>query len=204
MANAYDQFSTTSNKNSALPSVATRRTSINALLNPEPDERQSYNESLYQNNVDVDWYGYQNSSEDQSLMNQGNQNWRRYSAPSLISESNITNNNDLTIINYCNGNSSSQQSQVDSAVSQSMPTSPMSKHSDTSSSEYNGAEKSSRRSMSSSLPPSRRSSMNRASGSGQTVTSSNDNSNMITPPQTPGIKSPTKANFSFPPNSNGS
>src|SRR5947199_133823 len=28
--------------------------------------------------------------------------------------------------------------------------------------------------------------------------------NMITPPQTPGIKSPTKANFSFPPNSNGS
>src|SRR5215212_5069295 len=98
MANNYDQFSTSSNKNSALPSVATRRTSINALLNPEPDERQTYNVSPYQNNVDVDWYGYQNSSEDQSLMNQGNQNWRRYSAPTLVSEpNNTTNNSDLTI-----------------------------------------------------------------------------------------------------------
>jgi len=177
------------------------------LLNPEPEEQQS----------NADWYKCQNSSEDdESLMNQGGQTWRRYSAPSLSSDSSSkasnANSNDLIIINCCNGASPSQASPDNSVTSQSMPASPMPKHlnissSSTSASAHNGNEAStdkvetpSRRS-SSSVPSSRRSSMNRA---GQAITSSNSSSNMITPPQTPGIKSPTKANFSFPPNSTGS
>ncbi|CAG8452632.1 7865_t:CDS:2, partial [Racocetra fulgida] len=73
-----------------------------------------------------------------------------------------------------------------SESSLSTPTSPMSKHSS-----YLGGGPS--RSTSSSLPSTRRSSMNRS-------TDQNSVNNIITPPQTPGVKSPTKPNFQFPPN----
>ncbi|RIA84943.1 hypothetical protein C1645_741972 [Glomus cerebriforme] len=202
---AYDQFST-SNNNSAMSSVTTRRTSINALLNPEPDEQQSYNvsSSSYSPQSNDDWYDYENSSDDrQPLVNQEGQNWRRYSSPTLPSESlttsNSNNKNGLTL-NCYDEKSSSQRSQIDSAISQSMPTSPVSNHSNTSSSPTSDYTSNiDDKASSSSAPSSRRSSMNRSSGSGQAVTSSSGNTNMMTPPQTPGIKSPTKPNFSFPP-----
>lgn len=200
--NTYDQFSkTASNNNNGLTSVATQRTSINSLLNPEPDVQQkSFNttSTSYSTQSNDDWYDHQ------SLENQQGQNWRRYSSPNLSPESSSTSNsnnkNGLTI-NYCDDTSSSQQSsQIDSSISQSMPTSPVFKHSSPMS-DYNGTNNIDDKVSSSSAPSSRRSSMNRSSGSGQAVnSSSNGNSNMITPPQTPGIKSPTKANFSFPPN----
>ncbi|CAB4386165.1 hypothetical protein RhiirA5_452082 [Rhizophagus irregularis] len=198
--NTFDQFSKTASNN-GLTSVATQRTSINSLLNPEPDEQQkSFNttSTSYSTQSNDDWYDHQ------SLENQQGQNWRRYSSPNLSPESSSTSNsnnnkNGLTI-NYCDDTSSSQQSsQMDSSVSQSMPTTPVLKHSSPMS-DYNGTNNIDDKASSSSAPSSRRSSMNRSSGSGQAInSSSNGNSNMITPPQTPGIKSPTKANFSFPP-----
>ncbi|CAG8434169.1 8462_t:CDS:2 [Funneliformis mosseae] len=177
--NVYDHFP-------AMSSVASRRTSavsINALLNPEPEEQQSYMSPSYPASPsNIDWYDIKILSDDQPLINQG----------------------------YYNETSSPQVSPDDS-TSQSMPASPMSKHS-SSTLAYNGngtsikTEKAvaitSRRS-SSSVPSSRRGSLNRTSGPGQAIISSDGNSNIITPPQTPGIKSPTKSNFAFPPNSNG-
>ncbi|GBB83628.1 hypothetical protein RclHR1_10320006 [Rhizophagus clarus] len=195
----FDQFSkTTSNNNNGLTSVATQRTSINSLLNPEPNEQQkSFDSSSYSPQTNDSWYDHD------SLENQQGQNWRRYSSPNLSPEpstSNTNNKNGLTI-NYCDDTTSLQQSsQIDSAVSQSMPTSPVLKHSSSPVSDYNGTNPVDDKVSSSSAPSSRRSSMNRSSVSGQAVnSSSNGNSNMLTPPQTPGIKSPTKANFSFPP-----
>jgi hypothetical protein len=200
-SSTYDQFPTTSNNNnsSGMSSVASQRTStINSLLNPVSDDQQSYSvsSSSYSTQSNVDWY------EDQSLGNQESQNWRRYSSPNLTSESssstsNTNNKNGLTINYREDTNSSQQSSQVDSSVSQSMPTSPVSKHSSPMS-DYNSTNPIDDKTSSSSAPSSRRSSMNRSSGSGQAV-NSNGNSNMMTPPQTPGIKSPTKTNFSFPP-----
>jgi cell division protein FtsW (lipid II flippase) len=59
---SYDQFSKTASN--GMTSVVTQRTSINSLLNPEPDEKQqSYNSSSsYSSQSNGDWY-------DQSLEN---------------------------------------------------------------------------------------------------------------------------------------
>ncbi|CAI2167186.1 7092_t:CDS:2 [Funneliformis geosporum] len=161
---AYDHFP-----------VASRRTSgvsINALLNPEPEEQHSY----------------------------------------TMSPSNPASPSNIDC--YCNETSSPQVSSDDHITSQSMPASPISKNSSSSSPStlaYNGyrtsintekaAATTSRRS-SSAIPSSRRGSVNRTSGPGHAITSSDGNPDIITPPQTPGIKSPTKSNFAFPPNSN--
>jgi len=198
--NTYDQFPTTSNNNNSSGMSSQRTSTINSLLNPVPDEQQTYSvsSSSYSTQSNVDWY------EDQSLENQEGQNWRRYSSSNLTSESssstsnNTNNKNGLTINNYREDISSLQKSsQIGSSASQSTPTSPVSKHSSPMS-DYNGTNPIDDKTSSSSAPSSRRSSMNRSSGSGQAI-NSNGNSNMMTPPQTPGIKSPTKTNFSFPP-----
>ncbi|CAG8566103.1 3776_t:CDS:2 [Acaulospora morrowiae] len=95
-------------------------------------------------------------------------------------------NSGLTITNCRNDQISNIVPPPDSD-SLSSPVSPNSKN------PYAG--NGSSRSTSSSLPSTRRSSMNRSSASDQASIN-----NMITPPQTPGVKSPTKTNFQFPSN----
>ncbi|CAG8450098.1 7814_t:CDS:2 [Scutellospora calospora] len=175
MTNVYDQYPSLSSSrtNSAnRPSVVP----ISALLNPEPDNAHvvspasTSNTDNYENFEDT----YSNSST--------SQHWRRFSAPNLSSDVSNENGNNLTIIYH--NNHSNAITPISSDSSLSTPTSPMSKHSS-----YLGG------TPSRSMPSTRRSSMNRSSVSDQ-----NSVNNMITPPQTPGVKSPTKANFQFPPN----
>ncbi|RIB01676.1 hypothetical protein C2G38_2230065 [Gigaspora rosea] len=179
MSSVYDQYSTsTSSRTNSInrPSIVP----ISALLNPEPDNVSSTTSTNNVDNYENLDDGYYNSTSSQNVQNG---QCRRYSAPNL-SSADVSNNN-LTII-YHNNNSSNSITPINSDSSISTPTSPMSKHST-----YLGGGSS--RSTSSSVPSTRRSSMNRSSDH-------NSINNMITPPQTPGIKSPTKSNFQFPPN----
>ncbi|CAG8550215.1 91_t:CDS:2, partial [Acaulospora colombiana] len=190
MTKVYDQYSSSSTSPAMRSSNTTRRASvvsISALLNPEPEESQGSSIRTMAQTNNHDSYGNYDNYADPS-MNQSGQSWRRYSAPNLSSETHDTpnENNGLTIINYCN-NKPNVIPPPESDSSLSSPVSPNSRNSFTG----NGSS----RSNSSSLPSTRRSSMNRPSSSDQASIN-----NMITPPQTPGVKSPTKANFQFPSN----